>query len=159
MEYQVYVENSKSSIPKITRKELKSEKSEAQQRYWDSSGRQRQNYIVVLEESKYMLNTLLESRVYEPLPNNLQLKMRGKYKNSLPNIKRFTLKWTLDKNTAKMWIRLNWLTTGSDERCLWRHQSVFSFHNRKFLSALNNCPLLPLLKASPAVRIQQSFAT
>jgi hypothetical protein len=56
----------------------------------------------MLEEFKYKLNTLLESRVYKRLLNDPTAEDEGKYRNSLPNIKLLILKWTLDKNAAKM---------------------------------------------------------
>jgi hypothetical protein len=83
------LEKSKSSRHNVTMKELKAVKSLRLNKDIRILLADKANCTVVFVESKYTgkLNTLLKSRVYEPLPNILQLKLRGKYRNSFPDTK------------------------------------------------------------------------
>jgi hypothetical protein len=80
------LERSKSSRTNLTTKELKAVKSLRLNKDIRILQADSGNCVVVLDESKCKdkINTLLESGVYEPLPKILQVRLRGKYRNFIP---------------------------------------------------------------------------
>jgi hypothetical protein len=79
----------KSSMPNMTKKELKVVKSLRLNQGIMILQADEGNCMVVLGESKcnYRLNTLLESWIFNPCPKILQLRLRGRHKNSFLSIK------------------------------------------------------------------------
>jgi hypothetical protein len=77
------LEKSMSSRPKMTTEELRAVKSLRLNKGIRFLQADKGNWTVVMDESEYKdeLNTLLESRVYEPLPKDLTANVERKVQN------------------------------------------------------------------------------